>query len=90
MGKRLELLSFQLPRAPRTVGRWGKTASALTQSEPVIDSRTADVKGAMRLGLAHAFFNGLQHAFAQICAITLAHTHSVAHPALCTIFGLRV
>jgi hypothetical protein len=62
MGERLEPLSCQLPRALRTVRRRGQTSGALAQSEPMIDSRTAEVKDAMRLRLAPAFCNSLQHA----------------------------
>ena len=75
MGKLLKLLAFQLPRARRTVGRWHKVPGALAQGKPVVDGRTADVKRAMRLRLAHAFFDGAQYALAQICAISLAHAY---------------
>ena len=71
--KLLELLSFQLPRARRAAQRRVEATGLQAQGKPVINGRTADVKGAMRLRLAHAFFDGAQYALPQICAISLAH-----------------
>jgi hypothetical protein len=64
LGERFKLLSFQLSCACRTRRQRIETSGLLAQRKPVIDGRTADVKGAVRLRLTQTFVDGTQHPLA--------------------------